>query len=395
MKQKWRPFHSLRLGIVTLLAAGLLALPSMTAKDIQLYIEGEAVAFEVAPQIIDGRAMVPIRAIFEALGASVSWEEESRTAVCQNGNSTVQMTLGKQCMMLDNRPVYMDVSPQIVDGRLLAPARYVAECLGYTVSWEEETKTIEIEKGRSLPASYQEIWGNVPQFKKEELLPYAYENYDELDALGRCGEAMACIGQELMPTEARGAIGTIRPTGWSLVRYDVVEGQYLYNRCHLIGYQLSGENTNDRNLITGTRFLNVDGMLPFENRVAAYVKQTGNHVLYRVVPLFEGDNLLASGVTIEAESIEDGGSGICFAVFVPNYQPGIAIDYATGESTKMEIRQASEGQVTYILNTSSKKFHLPTCSSVNRMAEKNRREVTKGRDDLLYEGYSPCAVCNP
>ena len=176
-----------------------------------------------------------------------------------------------------------------------------------------------------------------PSFTDEEKQDTSsWETYAELDWLGRCGTAYACVGQDLMPTEERGAIGMVKPTGWHTVRYDVVDGKYLYNRCHLIGYQLTGENANERNLITGTRYLNVVGMLPFENEVADYVQETGNHVLYRVTPVFEGTDLVARGVEIEAYSVEDDGEGVCFDVFCYNVQPGVEIDYATGESALVE-----------------------------------------------------------
>ena len=173
---------------------------------------------------------------------------------------------------------------------------------------------------------------NVPLFTEEDYTTTAYEQYAVLDWLGRCGTATACIGTELMPTEERGSIGQIKPSGWHTIRYDIVDGKYLYNRCHLIGYQLTGENANEKNLITGTRYMNVEGMLPFEDMVAAYVQYTGRHVLYRVTPVYKGNNLVASGVTMEGYSVEDNGEGICFYVYVPNIQPGISIDYATGES---------------------------------------------------------------
>lgn len=180
---------------------------------------------------------------------------------------------------------------------------------------------------------YVELNDNVPNFTtREKNNTKAFENYHRLDALGRCGTAYANICKELMPTEKRGAIGMVKPSGWNTVKYDVVDGKYLYNRCHLIGFQLAGENANKKNLITGTRYLNVDGMLPFEDEVADYVKDTNHHVLYRVTPVFKGDNLVAEGVEMEAYSVEDKGKGICFHVFVYNVQPGVTIDYATGES---------------------------------------------------------------
>lgn len=180
--------------------------------------------------------------------------------------------------------------------------------------------------------SYAVLNDNIPLFMEEELVAESFEYYSELDLFGRCGEAMACIGLDTMPIEERGAIGSVKPSGWHTIKYDCVDGKYLYNRCHLIGYQLTGENANEQNLITGTRYLNVEGMLPFENKVADYVQETGNHVLYRVTPLYEGENLVANGVIIEAYSIEDMGAGICLNVYCYNVQPGVIIDYATGDS---------------------------------------------------------------
>ena len=179
---------------------------------------------------------------------------------------------------------------------------------------------------------YVPINDNIPAFSDSDFTTTSFEHYSELDSLGRCGVAFANVGQDLMPTEERGSIGQVKPTGWHTVKYSHVEGQYLFNRCHLIGWQLTAENANKQNLITGTRYLNIEGMLPFENMVADYVKETGNHVLYRVTPVFEGSNLVASGVQIEAWSVEDDGEGICFNVYCYNVQPGVEIDYASGES---------------------------------------------------------------
>ena len=177
---------------------------------------------------------------------------------------------------------------------------------------------------------------NQPSFTSDDYTTTAFEKYTELDYLGRCGVTYACVGVEIMPTEERGSIGQVKPTGWVTAKYDFVDGKYLYNRCHLIGFQLTGENANTRNLITGTRYMNTEGMLPFENMIADYVKETENHVLYRVTPIFDGENLVASGVQMEAYSVEDNGDGICFNVYVYNVQPGIIIDYATGESRLAE-----------------------------------------------------------
>lgn len=245
---------------------------------------------------------------------------------------------------------------------------------------------------------YVVINGNEPEFSAEELTAQSYEFYSELDDLNRCGYAMACIGKDLMPMEDRGSIGQIKPTGWQTVKYDFVDGKYLYNRCHLIGFQLTGENANAQNLITGTRYLNVEGMLPFENMVADYVKETDNHVLYRVTPVFDDDNLVARGVQIEAMSIEDRGEGICFNVYVYNNQPGVTIDYKTGVSTLAQTPSETEtslAETSYILNTSAKKFHTSACGQGMGIKPENREEYTGTRDELLGNGYTPAGCCDP
>lgn len=269
--------------------------------------------------------------------------------------------------------------------------------------------------------AYISVNGNVPYFTAAELTTQSFETYSDLDSLGRCGVTYACIGKDLMPTKERGSIGMVKPTGWHTVRYDdLVDGKYLYNRCHLIGYQLTGENANTQNLITGTRYLNIEGMLPFENMVADYIQETNNHVLYRVTPIFEGNNLLANGVLMEGYSVEDKGAGVSYCVFAYNVQPGIEIDYATGESKLADSAQQEEqktatvtptpspepekqepatgseaSQADYILNTNTKKFHYPTCSSVNDMKEKNKQEFFGTRDETIALGYSPCGRCKP
>lgn len=286
---------------------------------------------------------------------------------------------------------------------------------------ESETPTPQVTAPvidlSSIPAfsgvPYVAINDNVPEFTDADLTTTSFETYSNLDSLGRCGVAYACIGIDLMPTEERGSIGQVKPSGWHTVKYDIVDGKYLYNRCHLIGYQLTAENANTKNLITGTRYLNVEGMLPFENMVADYIKETGNHVLYRVTPAFEGDNLLASGVQMEAMSVEDKGESILFNVYCYNAQPGVSIDYTNGDSeldgsaetethqetetiTKLEetTSPASSG-TTYILNTNTHKFHYPDCSSVKKMSEKNKQEFTGTRDEVINMGYDPCGNCNP
>lgn len=262
-------------------------------------------------------------------------------------------------------------------------------------------------------SAYVAVNGNIPYFTSSELTTTSFELYSALDSLSQCGTAYACIGQDLMPTEERGSIGSVKPSGWHTVRYNgVVDGNYLYNRCHLIGFQLSGENANERNLITGTRYLNIDGMLPFENMVADYVQETNNHVLYRVTPVFEGDNLLAAGVLMEGYSVEDDGDGICFCIFAYNVQPGVTINYATGDSTLDGAASTSEPSVAhepssdtqagtstaeahYVLNNNTKKFHLPSCASADDIKDSNREDYYGSREDLIERAYVPCKRCNP
>lgn len=257
---------------------------------------------------------------------------------------------------------------------------------------------------------YVVIGDGKPFFEEEDMSTTSYEKYAELDSLGRCGVTVACIGKDIMPTEDRGSIGSVKPSGWVTVKYDIVDGKYLYNRCHLIGFQLTGENANRHNLITGTRFMNVDGMLPFENMVADYVKETGNHVMYRVTPIFKGTNLVANGVLMEAKSVEDNGEGIEFCVYVYNNQPGIIIDYRNGESKlddgtsfpeqtpdKAPEQTPDESEVsTYILNKSSKKIHKEDCRYAQGIKEENKEVYTGLLEDLLSDGdFSACGTCKP
>lgn len=241
---------------------------------------------------------------------------------------------------------------------------------------------------------YVTIHDNVPFFLEEELTTDAFETYSELDDLGRCGTAYANICEDIMPTEKRGKIGMIKPSGWHTVKYTGIDGNYLYNRCHLIGYQLSAENANEKNLITGTRYLNVTGMLPFENMVADYVNETGNHVLYRVTPIYNQENLVADGVLMEAQSVEN--DDLAFCVYCYNVQPGIEIDYHTGDSKSSETEQPSKtSEDLYVLNRNTKKFHRPNCSSVQDIKPKNKQEFSGNTKALIQQGYSPCKNCNP
>ena len=256
---------------------------------------------------------------------------------------------------------------------------------------------------------YVEINGGVPFFTEDEITDDAYERYSPLDALGRCGVAMACLGVELMPDEEREDIGSVTPSGWEY-NGDSNNRQYsfgyLYNRCHLIGFQLAGENDNEENLITGTAYLNVDGMLPFENDVDDYIEKTGNHVMYRVTPIYDGYDLVARGVLMEAYSVEDDGRGLEFCIYVYNVQPGVEIDYFTGRNRAVGDTQTNIGEtptepapppgsVTYVLNKKSKKFHYPEKSCAESISEANREDFYGTREELISEGYSACGKCKP
>ena len=288
------------------------------------------------------------------------------------------------------------------------------------------------EDGFSIPLYNGEeivpINNNVPDFTGEEIAASEFYEFSELDKLGRAGCAKGCIGPSMLATRECGSIGMIRPAGWHTAKYEFVDGLFLYNRCHLIAYSLCGVNADERNLITGTRYLNVEGMLGIENRVYWYVKDTGNHVLYRVTPRYSGDDLLAIGVQMEAYSVEDQGKSLSLNMFCFNVQPGVLIDYKTGDNSldpNYDIKRnisfdsdtvsktggltetrdidgtennetfVPDGSTTYILNTNTMKFHLPDCESVQDMKEKNRKEFFGTREELLEAGYSPCGRCHP
>ena len=263
---------------------------------------------------------------------------------------------------------------------------------------------------------YVAVNNNIPFFTESDLTTQSFERYSNLDSLGRCGVACASVGKDIMPTEERGSIGMVKPTGWHSVRYKIVDGLYLYNRCHLRGFQLTGENANERNLITCTRYLNINGMLPFENMVADYVQETDKHVMYRVTPIFEGNNLLASGVLMEGYSVEDNGEGICFNVYCYNVQPGIKINYSNGDNEAEDgsapygssgavansnnnknsnaASSAPSSKSSYIGNRNTKKFHYSYCSSVNQMKDTNKVPISS-REQAISQGYDPCGRCNP
>lgn len=304
------------------------------------------------------------------------------------------------------------------------------------IIYDNSTFLMDIPEWEGYAFTY--VNDNIPDFSKEEIWTSTQESLEPLDDLGRCGAANSCIGQDGMPTEPRGDISSVEPTGWHADKYEFVEGELLFNRCHLIGHQLSGDDAIPRNLITGTSYMNRDGMLQFENAIASYVKDTGNHVMYRVTPIFAGDELLARGVHMEAISVEDDGAGVSFNVFCYNVQPGVDIDYKNGDNkladdslmledyqagqfsliantsglTKMQESSASpdtslnsdntdnteepeEHITTYILNTNTGKFHYPDCRSVKDMKDKNKQEVEATREEIINRGFSPCGNCKP
>lgn len=359
------------------------------------------------PVVINGRTLVPIRAIIEAFGGTVGWDGASRTVTLTLDSDVIKLTIDSNDAYLNDKKETLDVSPAIVNGRTMLPIRFIAEGFNLGVAWEADTRTVTVISNTFTDEEYQTVMSMVPAysgepyihinadkpfFKDYEIIEGSFEYYAELDNLGRCDVAMASVGTDLMPIENRESISSITPTGWINARYDVVSGGYLYNRCHLIGFQLTGENSNERNLITGTRYLNIDGMLPFENMIDDYVEKTGNNVVYRSTPVFTGDNLLADGVLLEAYSVEDNGSGISFCVYCYNVQPKVTIDYSTGHSflegeTQKENHLPEISVKTGIYRTpTGKRYHFdPECGG------KNSYEVTM--EDALGAGLTPCRTC--
>lgn len=260
-------------------------------------------------------------------------------------------------------------------------------CTQLPIEKEADAPAITIEEVPAYDGKpYAVLNENVPSFRREEMSGESFAYYGALDELGRCTIAYANLSQEQMPQGERGSIGQIKPSGWQTVKYDSVDGKYLYNRCHLIGWQLSGENANERNLITGTRYMNVEGMLPFENMVADYIKESDDHVLYRVTPIFVADERVARGVQMEAYSINDEGAAICFNVFVYNVQPGIEIDYSDGSSHKQEIDHTTEeGAIRG--NRRSKIYHCPGQAAYEDMADSNYLVLFDSEEEAIAAGY--------
>lgn len=303
-------------------------------------------------------------------------------------------------MPTDKTSQFHEAIERVAESLATAESSQSQERISTFTTWNGQ-ETVPVYSGEP----YTELNGNIPYFTDRKKTEDVFEHYSDLDTLGRCGAAYANICKELMPTEKRGEIGMIKPTGWHTVRYDdIISDKYLYNRCHLIGFQLAGENANEKNLVTGTRYMNVDGMLPFENMIADYVKETDNHVLYRVTPIFVGDDLVCRGVEMEAYSVEDNGEGTSFHVFVYNIQPGIEIDYATGDSwvanSMADIvddteEHAQYATTLYVINAKTRKFHFPDCDSVGKISKQNKKERETDRAELIAEGYTPCGSCKP
>ncbi len=374
--------------------------------------DGKVLTLDSPPVVISGRTLCPVRAVTENLGGSAEFDSSSSMVLLKCSGHEFRLTVGSMEAFFDGEIYALDSPPVIINSRTMLPLRFIAERLSLNVSYDAPSGAVTVyEDGAKVGFDFllvppfsggpvAEINSGEPFFKDGEITEKSFERYSPLDSLSRAGVCVSSVGQDIMPVTARGEIGSVRPTGWHLAKYDIVDGKYLYNRCHLIGYQLTGENANERNLITGTRYLNVTGMLPYENETAEYVKRTGNHVMYRATPVFYGDNLLADGVYLEALSVEDGGAGVKFSVFCYNVQPGIVIDYKTGESRlDEESAKATPEEAAHkeslVLNTRSKKYHKPSCSAAGKIKAENRAEGMYDTSELESMGYTPCGICNP
>ncbi len=364
------------------------------------------------PVIMNGRTLTPVRAIVEAFGGTVNWNGGTQTVTLSMDHAVILLVIDSYVAYLNNEVYTLDVAPTVINDRTMLPIRFIAEGFNLGVAWEEDTQTVTLIRNTfdaheyaylmcAVPAysgsPYVQINNNVPLFKDYEIIGGSFEYYSTLDNLGRCDVCIASVGNDIMPTEERGNISSITPTGWINVKYETVPGKYLYDRCHLIGYQLTGENANERNLITGTRYLNVDGMLPFENLVNDYIERTGNHVMYRVTPVFKENNLVADGVLMEGYSVEDGGQGILFCVYCYNVQPTVSIDYATGASNSgngtetkstSALADADAGVTeTDVYRTpSGKRYHFDVdCGG--------RSSFSVTIEQALNDGLTPCQKC--
>ncbi len=355
------------------------------------------------PVINNSRTLVPIRSIIEAFGGTVDWNDNTQTVTLKIEDDTIKLNIDSTNAYLNNQLSTLDVAPKIINGRTMLPIRYIAEGFNLGVAWENDTRTISIICNSFDDDEYQKITNLVPEysgipyviinnnkpfFKDYEIIGGSFEFYADLDEMGRCDVAMASVGTDIMPTQKRESISSVKPTGWKNKYYDFVDGGYVYNRCHLIGFQLTGENANERNLITGTRYMNVEGMLPFENMVDDYIEDTNNNVMYRSTPVFTGKNLVADGVLLEAYSVEDNGIGVKFCVYCYNVQPNIYIDYLTGEnSLKNDFANTTPDTNLNVYRTpNGKKYHNDAdCGG------KNSYKVTI--TEAINAGLTPCSKC--
>ena len=367
------------------------------------------------PIVNNGRTLVPIRAIIEEFDGIVSWDGITKTVKLTMADDVITLVINNKTAYLNNTSYTLDVAPAVINGRTMLPIRFIAEGFNLGVSWEGDTQTVTIIRNSFdeqeygylmsvVPAysgsPYVEINNGTPLFKEYEIIAGSFEYYSSLDELGRCDVCMASIGEDIMPTKERESISSITPTGWINASYDTISGKYLYNRCHLIGYQLTGENANKRNLITGTRYLNIDGMLPFETLIDNYIEDTGNNVMYRVTPVFKENNLVADGVLLEAYSVEDNGQGISFCVYCYNVQPTIIIDYKTGESRLGKDIENDNTITTPELDTSNNYnkdfgvYRTPSGKKYHFDAEcggKNSYRITM--QEALGSDLTPCSKC--
>ncbi len=354
------------------------------------------------PIAINGRTLVPVRAVTESFNGSALWDAENNSVTLSVDDDVIQLKIGSNIAYFNGDEYVLDVAPVGINGRTMLPIRFIAESFNFGVAWDGATQTVYIIKNSLDSDEYNYLISNVPDysghpyleinndlpfFKDYEIIDASFEFYGDMDYKGRCNVCMASVSKDTMPTEKRESISSVTPTGWLNTRYESISGGYLYNRCHLIGYQLTGENANKRNLITGTRYLNIEAMLPFENMVDDYIDKTGNHVMYRVTPLFKDNNLLAHGVLIEAYSVEDRGAGISACVFCYNVQPSIIIDYLTGASYQDSAPSEEISTANSVYRTpSGKKYHLDAdCGG------KNSFEVTL--EEAKNSGLTPCLKC--
>lgn len=381
--------------------------PIMHVNGISLEIDG---ANNTVPIVSGGRTLVPIRAIIEAFGGTVAWDNTTKTVTLTLDEDVIKLTIDSPIAYFNNNVTILDVAPTVINGRTMLPIRFIAESFNLGVGWQNDTRTVYIitngfDEAEYLivknlvpqysGSPYAEVNGNKPFFREYEIIEASFEFYADLDELGRCDVAMASVGTDIMPTEERGSISSVTPTGWINAKYTNVEGGYLYNRCHLIGFQLTGENANERNLITGTRSLNIQGMLPFENMIDDYVERTNNNVVYRSTPVFSENNLVADGVLLEAYSVEDNGQGISFCVYCYNVQPGITIDYKTGASCTLgEELNSSFVNESVTNNIKTGVYRTPTGKRYHFDAEcGGKNSYSINLQDAVNAGLTPCKKC--